>query len=482
MIKFLHKWVGTSTQQILIAVLGALIILSTGLALATEQLAILGLPAVFLLAYLAMVDVKKVFWLLIFCIPLSAEVPISNSLATDLPTEPLTVFLMGVGLLLLLKQGGTWKKDFLMHPISLVLLLHIGWIIACTIASDVFLISLKFTLAKIWYVATFYFLSAYFIRGKEDYRKFFWLIVLPLFFATVIVVVRHSFHGFAFDKSNSVTWPFFRNHVSYAAILVLFLPIVYLCRNWYPKGSFLRRVLLGASAFFLMAIYFSYTRAAYLSVIIAIGAYFVIKYKFTRLVLIVTLLGSVYLVGQLYVNNNYMSLAPNFEKTVTHYDFDNLVAATAKGEDISTMERVYRWVAGAFVIKDHPYMGVGPGNFYSFYQSYSLNAFSTYVSNNPDRSGIHCYYLLMGVEQGIPGMLIFIVLVAMILIMGERIYHQVEDLDVKNFVMALLLCLIVIFALLLINDMIETDKVGSFFFICIALLVNIDLKTRKLEG
>ena len=293
----------------------------------------------------------------------------------------------------------------------------------------------------------------------------------------MVVMFRHSFHGFAFDKSNSVTWPFFRNHVSYAAILVVFLPFVFLCRQWYAKGSFKKRLLLFSSLFILVAIYFSYTRAAYLSVFIAIGAFYVIKHKLVRITLAIASIALVMMVYNLYQDNNYMSLTPDFENTVTHYEFDNLVAATAKGEDISTMERVYRWVAGAFVIKDHPWMGVGPGNFYNFYQNYTLNAFSTYVSNNPDRSGIHCYYLLMGVEQGIPGMLIFIALVMLILITGERVYHKVKDPTVKVFVMAIMLSEIVIFSLLLINDMVETDKVGSFFFIGMALLVNIDRRT-----
>jgi len=45
--------------------------------------------------------------------------------------------------------------------------------------------------------------------------------------------------------------------------------------------------------------------------------------------------------------------------------------------------------------------------------------------------------------------------------------------------MALLLSLIIVDALLLINDMIETDKVGSFFFMNMAMLVNIDLANKK---
>jgi hypothetical protein len=45
--------------------------------------------------------------------------------------------------------------------------------------------------------------------------------------------------------------------------------------------------------------------------------------------------------------------------------------------------------------------------------------------------------------------------------------------------MTALLSTIIIHSILLINDMIETDKVGSFFFMCMAILVNMDLARKS---
>jgi hypothetical protein len=45
--------------------------------------------------------------------------------------------------------------------------------------------------------------------------------------------------------------------------------------------------------------------------------------------------------------------------------------------------------------------------------------------------------------------------------------------------MGLLLLLTVIDAFLLMNDMIETDKVGSFFFFSMAIFINLDLKNKS---
>ena len=162
-------------------------------------------------------------------------------------------------------------------------------------------------------------------------------------------------------------------------------------------------------------------------------------------------------------NDNYLNYAPEYRKTVTHYKFDNLIEATYKGEDISTMERVYRWVAGLGMVKEKPLLGFGPGNFYNFYHGYTVTSFVTYVSDNNEKSGIHSYYLMTFVEQGFPGIVIFVILCFVALIYGERIYHATEGKNEKRWVMAANLCLFVILALCLINDMIETDKVGSFF-------------------
>jgi O-antigen ligase len=43
---------------------------------------------------------------------------------------------------------------------------------------------------------------------------------------------------------------------------------------------------------------------------------------------------------------------------------------------------------------------------------------------------------------------------------------------------AALLCFILIDLLMLMNDLVETDKVGSLFFLSAAVLVSVDLKNK----
>ena len=82
------------------------------------------------------------------------------------------------------------------------------------------------------------------------------------------------------------------------------------------------------------------------------------------------------------------------------------------------------------------------------------------------------------VEQGLFGFFLILLLTAYPLIKGEIIYHQTKEPWRQSVVLFAILSLIVIDALCLINDLIETDKVGSFYFINLALLVNMDLANR----
>jgi O-antigen ligase len=457
----------------------ALSLFSVLLGLSLEKYWLLGVPAGLLAAYLTVVDFRTVFFLLLAAIPLSTEIVLPNGFGTDLPTEPLIVGLMLVAILYFFRHWRGASMAFLRHPTTLLLLLHVGWIGITILTSADKVVSLKFFLAKIWYVITFYFLAGHILKEERDFRRFLWFILLPLLMTIIVITARHAAYGFSFADIYRVLNPFYRNHVAYAAILVVFLPFVWFVRYWYPRGSRRRWQLAGALALILMGIYLSYTRAAYLSVGIAAGAYFVIRLRLTRLVLISGII--VVLTGVIFLANKdrYLNYAPNYERTITHDRFNSLIEATYQLEDISTMERFHRWIAGFYMTKERPVFGFGPGNFYFFYRPYTVTSFQTYVSHNPEQSGIHSYYLMTLTEQGYPGLLIFLALIFWVLLRGESTYHSSADPRDRQIVMMFLLSFIIILALLIINDLIETDKIGPFFFIAMAVLVNGDLRLKE---
>ena len=238
-------------------------------------------------------------------------------------------------------------------------------------------------------------------------------------------------------------------------------------------------ILIGGILLFLVGIQLSFTRAAYGAVVGAMGFYFIIKWRLTKYVVAASIIGIIAFVGYITSDNKYIDYAPKYERAITHQSFDNLLEATAKGEDISTMERVYRWVAGFRMVGERPLTGFGPNNFFDNYKTYTVNKFKTYVSDNPDGSTVHCYYLLMAIEQGIFGAILFFLLIFYVLLRGEQIYHKAQTTWQKNTSMAALLSMVTILILISINDLIETDKIGSFFYMNLAILTNMDIDNEE---
>lgn len=455
---------------------GSCILLSILLAIFFETPIPLLLPIVLVAAFQTLVDYEKIYLLLFLCIPFSTEVFISEHLATDLPTEPLIVGLMFIYFFVILTNPNKINIRFFKHPLSIILLAHFAWIGFTTLTSSAIGFSAKFLLAKLWYIVTFFYFTGHIVKDTKKIDLLIWLLAIPLTIATTKVIVHHSMLDFGFKEINEACPPFFRNHVNYAAILTVFFPFIWYLRKWSFGGA--RRIAEISILILFFGILTAYTRAAYVAFLLLPFAYITIRARLTKLAVILVSIALFGVVSYLVTENRFMQLVPT-EQTVAHTDLKDIVSSTSELKDVSTMERYYRWIAGAQMIAEHPYLGFGPGNFYHFYKSYALDRFATYVSNNPEKSGIHNYYLMTTVEQGLIGLFIFLFLVYMVVIYGEIVYHQCTTQKSKDIVMATILSSIMIDAFLLMNDMIETDKIGSFFFFNIAIIVLMDLFNKK---
>ena len=84
---------------------------------------------------------------------------------------------------------------------------------------------------------------------------------------------------------------------------------------------------------------------------------------------------------------------------------------------------------------------------------------------------MHNYYLMTAVEQGLIGLGIFLVLLIAVLVMGEQLYHKMETGPKKQFLIAALISFSCNLFILTLNDTVETDKLGTFFFLCIAMVI-----------
>ncbi len=245
---------------------------------------LMALPAAALVAWLAVVDFRKIFFLLLAAIPVSIEFQI-GSFGTDLASEPLMWLLFLVSIFWFLKNWRTVDARFLRHPISWVLFLHLSWMLLAVIESQDLVVSLKFFLAKTWYVVVFYFLAARILDSEKALKNMVWAFFLPLLFSVLLVLAQHSATGFSFDSVNFVMGPFYRNHVMYACVQAIFLPFLWYATYWYPRWSGKWWLLVLGILTLLVGINFAYTRAAYVALLAAVGIYWCIRFRAMKIVL-----------------------------------------------------------------------------------------------------------------------------------------------------------------------------------------------------
>ena len=436
------------------------------------------IPPGILFLVLLFVDFRKVYYLLIAMIPLSIEMDMPGGLSMDMPAEPLMIILMLTFFLYFFKNPAVLHKEIYRHPIIQILLLHLVWILVAALFAEMKVIAIKFFLAKIWYITTFVFLTMAIIPNIKSFKMIYWLLILPACYGILYTLLKHAALGFDFDTINQALRPFFRNHVNYAALLSLLFPFLLLARTWYPKDSLARQVVNGSILLFLAGIFFAYTRGGWLALIGAGISVILIKRKLVKTTITVALTCIALVVGVLISNNTYLDYAPDFETTVYHGNLKDHLSATTEMKDVSGAERIYRWVAAVRMSTEHPITGFGPNNFYHHYKSYTVSDFATYVSDNPEKSGTHNYFLMLLTEQGFVGMSIFIWLTFMIFHIAIKRYHLLVDENEKNFLMAIIASMVIIYVQLMLSDLVEALKIGVFFFINLALIVSIDAKHR----
>lgn len=415
------------------------------------------------------------FYVLLASIPPSVEYRFSETLGTDFPDEPLMLLNALTALFFVAYRYKTILQTKALHPIALLLLLQMAWAVLTVITSTFPLLSLKYLLAKNWYLFSFVLLPVLLIDTKKKLKTTAAVLVASMSLIVVLTMARHAAAGFTFAAINESLAPFFRNHVNYSALLVCMVPLLFFFLKASTSRSIkmLLRVLLLIS---LAALLLSYARGAWMALLAGAIAYGLLKKK----ALLPAFIGTVFLVLAsvfwLQKDDRYLYYAHNFNKTVFHTDFREHLVATYQLKDMSTAERFYRWVAGVRMIKDSWKTGFGPATFYNNYHSYTVPAFKTWVSANEEHSTVHNYFLLLLIEQGVFGLLLFLLLLAISFYTAQRLYHSTTDVFWKSATAAVAVILVMICTVNFLSDLVETDKVGSVFYLCLAVLIIADRK------
>jgi len=447
------------------------------------------LPLGFIYLLLLLINWKIAYFLFLFTIPISIDYQITGSLSTSLPDEPLMwMFMFMYPFIFLQDPKILGRRDWWKDPIVTVIALQFIWLVVAVVFSKELTLSLKFLAAKIWFLIAFFVLPYYVFREKKDFRRAFLLFLIPLVITMVIIMLRHAARGFEFRRVEHAIGNLYYNHVDYSAVISIFFPLLLVAipMSRSMRNPFVNVILLGLIAFFIPAIYLTFARAAVVAVIFAVCVAIAIRIRLANLIMPFFVVFIAVVIMVMAKDNRYINFRPNYEKTYMHKNFSEHIMATFRGEDMSSMERLYRWIAAMRMSAEEPVKGWGPNAFYYYYKPYAVSSFKTYVSRNTEKSTTHNYFLYMLVEQGWPAMLLYAALIAVAFAQAQKTYHRFKDSFYRYCTLGAAMMLGAAFINNFFSELLETHKVGSLFYISLALLVvlrklSMDMERKEKE-
>jgi putative inorganic carbon (hco3(-)) transporter len=438
------------------------------------------IPLVLIVIAAAVFSYDKLVWLVVLFTPLSVELrQIAPGLPIDmhLPTEPI---LVGILLLFILAwlSGKRIDKSITNHPVSIIIYIYLGWMVITTVTSTLPLVSLKMLFTRVWFIVVFYFILAFLFKKPENRERMIWFYMLAFIPVIFYTIVRHTGYGLTNQKAaNYVMTPFFNDHTSYGAALAFFIPILiaYIFSVWQTSKKRVAAVVV--LSIFILALLLSYTRAAWLSLMIGFGVWVVIKLKirFKRIfVLIVVFLATVFV----FQEHLLMSLEKNSQDSSSNL-MEHFTSMTNISTDASNLERLNRWNCALKMFAEKPIFGWGPGTYAMQYGSYQLKRDRTIISTNyGDGGNAHSEYLGALAESGIMGFLTYLLIIIVVLYIGINAYSRATDKKTKTIALSAIVGLVTYYFHGILNNFLDTDKISLPFWGFTALLVIIDIETK----
>ncbi len=217
-------WPKTSKPALIVFVtFSGVLLASLSLAIYYQNPIYLAMPLIVLMVGILFTDYTLLYYFLLIAIPFSTEVDLPNGLGTDFFSEPLLIIL-AVCVLSSWLLGQKPERSYIMHPLIILLLIIFCWSIVTTLVSQNSLRSVKYVLAKSWYLLVFVFLTGHLLQNPATLRRFLYFFIGALGIVVSITLFRHILVGFSFALVNKIVSPFLRNHVMYGVLAAAALP------------------------------------------------------------------------------------------------------------------------------------------------------------------------------------------------------------------------------------------------------------------
>ncbi len=440
----------------------------------------IAIPVAIIIALMYLFWLDKLLLFIVLVTPIAINIADSElGIGISLPSEPLMV---GVMIIFILKTifNSNYDRRILKHPVSIAIFFSLAWMVITSITSEMPLVSFKSLAARLWFVIPFYFLGILLFKNIKNISWFKWLYMASLTVVIIYTTVQHASFGFAEKQGHWVMQPFYNDHTAYGAILAFFVPVFVGFMFNRERSRTYRVYAFLATVILLMALYLSYSRAAWVSLAGALMVAILVVYKIKfRWIFggIVILIASFYIFKSdiLYVlEKNKQDSSANFiEHVQSIYNISS---------DASNLERINRWQSAFRMFEERPILGWGPGTYQFIYAPFQRSKERTIISTNAgDMGNAHSEYIGPLSEQGVFGVVSIFWIGIVVIITGVRVYKQARNREVRLYSLISVLALVTYFIHGFLNNFLDTDKASVPFWGFIAMIVALDIYHKNEE-
>lgn len=412
--------------------------------------------------------VSNFFFLLIILTPLSIHVLLPGGVRMSIPIEGLLLLISAL-LAFKILAGYRLKIKHWKHPLSILLLMDVFWTLITTLTSEIFEISFKRLIIKTLYLFVYFYLLPHFLKERKNEKGLFlWYgigFIIPIIYATY----KHFKLGIGYMTSIQASLPFYDEHTIYGSCATFLLPFFLLKSVNFSRYRIVYILTLG---FLLTAFILSYSRASWLSLMIALAFFVAIKLKVTKSQF--SLFFGVLTVGILL---NFNSIYHKLENSNAKYNNEisaHLKSVTNLQNDASNLERINRWICAYNMFEDRPILGYGPGTYQFVYDRFQYPQYMTRIStNNGDKGNAHSEYLTPLSESGILGLFLFIGIIITSFFCSLKLIYADISSPKKTVIMAAILGLITFFVHGIFNSFIDSSKIAILVYGSLGMIASI---------
>jgi putative inorganic carbon (HCO3(-)) transporter len=468
--------------SIIVAFILSLILLIISILMIENGGAILWLVPPALLAILfAFISLDKFLFLTLFMVPLSIQL---RFIIPDTPADiylPTELMLAGILVLILFKMiaGKETDRKVLFHPVSVISFCMFGWCLITSFSGTMPIVSIKSFITRLWFFSGFYLLAIEIFRNPGGVRKYFAAYLFGLILVVIYYLIRMWQAGIFNQKmAHSAIRPFFNDHTSFGAALAFCIPLIIYSLAIKKVSSGKRILLLILLMTLFAAFIFSYSRAAWMSLLAAaiVTLFLVMKISW-KLIVPVIIAGSVIVIMSwsdlmVTLNENRQDSSDNLKR--------HLQSISNIRSDASNVERLNRWNSALRMFREKPFLGWGPATYQFKYAPFQIASEKTIISTNYGEGGnAHSEYLGSLVDSGIPGLLFYLLLLIVSIRKGIIIWKTHWDKQISYLALALVAGLVTYVVHGSLNNFLDTDKISALFWGMIAAIVAIDIEMKQ---